>query len=352
MAASRLRITQVVTNDNFAGTERYVTEVTNELARRGHDLVVVGGKGDSMTELLEPGVTWSAGGTAPDAVRALIRGGRRDIMHGHVAKSDFVVAAAAPFTGGARISTRHITAIRGYTSLARKLAQPVRRMLTCEIAVSRWTSDQLEAPADLVLLNGVRVEPDVDAPRTPTILVAQRLAPEKDTATAVRAFARSGLAAEGWRLVIAGSGDELPALQGLAVELGVRASIEFAGWVQDPTEWYRSSGMFLAPAPGEPCGLSILEAMAHGLPVVAASSGGHLETVGTVTSAALFDAGDDAAAARHLVRLAREPVGRAAYGAELRTLQRKCFTIDRHVDRLEQIYRDALPRRRRARRHS
>ena len=53
----------------------------------------------------------------------------------------------------------------------------------------------------------------------------------------------------------------------------------------------RAAGVLLAPRTDEAFGLSVVEAMARGLPVVAAGSGAHLETVGSVPGAALFRAG-------------------------------------------------------------
>ena len=331
----------MVTTDQFAGTERYVVEVSRRLTELGHE-VFIGGEPAVMARLLLPQVRWQPGSDAKQALRALLGGGRRDIVHSHLTKSDFVALMAAPVTGGKRISTRHITAPRGFTPLARCLAVLVRRLLAREIAVSAWTSGQLERPTDLVLLNGVRFEPDVEQPRRDVVLVAQRLTPDKDTATALRAWAGSGLAAQGWRLALAGAGEQRLGLEQLARQLNVQASVDFLGWLPDPSEYFRTAGILLAPAPTEPCGLTILEAMAHGLPVVAAGAGGNLETVGRHPQAALFPPGVDAVAAQHLVRLADDAAGRADYGRSLRDLQRQQFTLDGHVERLETVYRDAV----------
>ncbi len=263
-------------------------------------------------------------------------------------KADYVATATAATTRAARISTRHITVPRGHTAMARRVAPWVRRSLRAEVAVSEWTSQQLERPADVVLLNGVAVAPESTVVREDVIVVAQRLAPEKDTTTAVGAFAVSGLARRGWRLVIAGSGEEQATLQRLAVAHGVADSTEFRGWVDDVAQLYDRAAILLAPAPTEPCGLTVIEAMAHGLPVVAAAAGGHLETVGQHSGAALFTPGDVRAAADQLVRLADDPAGRRAYGESLRTLQRDRLTIGAHVDRLEALYRELAAGRRRS----
>lgn len=342
---SPMKITEVVTTDVFAGTERYVVEVSRQLARRGHSVTVVGGDPAPMIRWTEPDVRWLPGASTREAVRSLIRGGGCDVVHSHMTKADYVGAMTAPVTRAGRVSTRHITAPRGHSRAARALAPLLRRSLHAELTVSEWTSQQLERPADVVLLNGVRAVPDGPEHRERLILVAQRLAPEKDTATAIRAFATSGLAASGWDLTVAGNGDEQPRLERLASELGVAHRVSFPGWVDDVPALYDRASMLLAPAATEPCGLTVIEAMAHGLPVIAAAAGGHLETVGQHSAAALFEPGDAAAAARHLVRLADDPQTRRAYGSTLQALQRDRLTIEAHVDRLEAVYRDIARRR-------
>lgn len=335
-------MTQVVTTDLFAGTERYVVNVARELASRGHDVAVVGGNPAAMPLALGVGLPWRPGANTSQTVRSLLAGGRRDIVHSHMTKADFCAAAVSPVVGGRRLSTRHITAPRGFSPLARRLAPAVRRSLARELAVSGFVSRSLEVPADEVLLNGVYEIPTSKEPRARTVLVAHRLAPEKDTPTALRAFALSGLASRGWRLRIAGAGEDRAALEGLAEKLAITDHTDWLGWVDDSARLFRLEGILLAPAPSEPCGLSILEAMAAGMPVVASGSGGNVETIGQLPTAALFSPGDAAAAAGQLVGLADDDLARAAYGDELRRLQRKRFTLEGHVDRLEALYRRVL----------
>ena len=295
-----------------------------------------------MVRLLDAPVRWAPGASTGDLLRALARGGRRDVVHSHITKADYSALMAAPVTRGKRISTRHITTPRGYGRLAKVLAPVVRRALAREIAVSRYVSDLLERPSDVVLLNGVRPQAEVTEERQRFVLMAHRLAPEKDTRTGLRAWAESGLSDRGWRLVVAGAGQERSTMEHLAAELGITGSTDFVGWLADPTEAFRTAGIFLAPAPTEPCGLSILEAMAQGLPVVAAGSGGNPETVGQDPAAATFPPGDASAAAAHLVRLADDDDARRAYGTSLRRLQRAELSLDVHVDRLLEVYREVV----------
>ncbi|MEJ5915898.1 glycosyltransferase family 4 protein [Pseudokineococcus sp. 1T1Z-3] len=338
-----MRITHVVGTDHFAGLERYAVEVATEQARRGHDVALVGGKPDVVARLLSgSGVRLALGSSLPELVTALRTGRRRDVVHSHLTRADFAAAITRPATRARLVSTRHITAPRGHGRPARAVAPLVRRMLAVEVAVSEWTSAQLDRPSDVVLLNGVRRQDDVTRPREPSVLMAHRLAPEKDTATGLRAWAASGLGDRGWRLLVAGAGQDRTELEALAGSLGVGASTDFLGWVADVGAVFRSAGVLLAPAPTEPCGLSILEAMALGLPVVAAGSGGNVETIGQHPAAALFAPGDHEAAAGHLRRLADDERVRQRYGDELRELQRRELSLDVHVDRLQAVYEGVL----------
>ena len=337
-----MQIVHVVTTDNFSGLERYAVDVSGVLAARGHEVLVLGGSRKAMRDRLPPAVRWAPGATPVEALASLRSAGRVDIVHSHITKADFAAFAAAPWSRAARVSTRHINHSRGYSRWARFLARGVRRGLALEIAVSEFTASQLpEGPPDRVLVNGVADALEPTESRERTILIAQRLSAEKDTAVGIEAFARSGVAANGWRLVVAGRGEEEARLRQLAHDLGVSEHVDFLGWVDDVHELYCRAGLLMATAPAEPLGLTVLEAAARALPVLASASGGHLETVGTLPSAELFPPGDAAVAAAALARLTAEEGGRLEYGRQLRALQRRSFTLEDHVARLEALYLQA-----------
>ena len=100
--------------------------------------------------------------------------------------------------------------------------------------------------------------------------------------------------------------------------------------------------MLLAPCRVEGLGLTVLEAMAEALPVVAVGAGGHLETVGSVAGAALHPAGDSAAAATLLASLARDPQARDVYGSALQQAQRDRFTPEHQAAETAAVYREVI----------
>ncbi len=93
---------------------------------------------------------------------------------------------------------------------------------------------------------------------------------EKNVARLIRAFARLAAPA---RLVVAGDGPERSRLQALAGELELGARVHFPGAVHDPAPLYRSFDLFALSSDTEQMPLSVLEAMASGLPVAATDVG-------------------------------------------------------------------------------
>ncbi len=190
------------------------------------------------------------------------------------------------------VATRHFGVQRGRNSLVRRALAPVARRLDAQIAVSDYVARHIDG-ASVVVRPGVpdHVSPTPYAARDRVVLVAQRLETEKHTADAVDAFARSGLAASGWTLEVAGAGAEATRLRRRADEAGVGHSARWLGHRTDVADLMQRSRILMATCPAEHFGLTVVEAMSCELPVVAVGSAGHLETVGLVEGAALYATG-------------------------------------------------------------
>lgn len=104
----------------------------------------------------------------------------------------------------------------------------------------------------------------------------------------------------------------------------------------------QTPSILLAPALLEPFGLTILEAMSFGVPVIASASGGNSESVGLVPSAALFPPGDVVTFANLIDKLALDEQARRRISEEQLLLQRSKFSIESMCDQLEAAYYSAL----------
>ena len=262
-----------------------------------------------------------------------------DVVHVHMTASEVAGVVAALGSGAAVVTTRHFADGRGRTPLNRWVGRRAADRIDAQIAVSAYAAHYVEGRSTVVHA-GVRDRDELDpVARQRVVLVAQRLEPEKRTDLALDVFARSGLARHGWSLVVAGDGSLRSALQRQAARLGISASTRFLGHATDVQGMMTSAGMLLAPRPDEAYGLSVVEAMAAGLPVVASGGGGHLETVGAVAGAALFPPADVAAAGDLLAGLAADDARRADYGSELRDDQRRRFTLAAQERATDAVYR-------------
>lgn len=326
-----------IRSDAFAGVERYVAYVAPELHRRGWDVTVVGGDPQRMRAELGP-VRHLPAATTGTVLAQLMRLERPALVHAHMTAAEAAAASAHVMRRLPVVVTRHFPGPRGSTTLARFGARFIRASLAHQISVSRFVADSIGEPST-VLLNGVPV-----ADRTTTnelvVLVAQRLEPEKQTEVAIEAWARSSLRHRGWRMVVAGSGRQRAGLAQSISRLSLGDSVTLLG-MQSDTAWLMSHcSMFLATSPVDSFGFSVVEAMAAGIPVVAARGGAHTETVGKASNRWLFSAGDAGEAASMLDSLGRDLEARERYGNRLRAAQRQHLSLAVHVDQLEVIYRD------------
>jgi glycosyltransferase involved in cell wall biosynthesis len=131
-------------------------------------------------------------------------------------------------------------------------------------------------------------------PGEPHILVTRNLEPIYDIATAIRAFASVLERAPRARMTIAGSGPQRAELEQLATALGVSERVRFTGRL-DNSELpglYRTASVALNPSLADNMPISLLEAMASGVPIVSTNVGGIPHLVEDGKTAVLVVPGD------------------------------------------------------------
>lgn len=340
-----LRIVHAVRSNGFAGVERYVALLARTQQADGHHVRVVGGDPAQMAhELRASGVPLAPAATVIATARALDAWRGSDIIHVHMTAAEVAAVLAVRTVRVPAVCTRHFAQPRGTGWVGRTLVRRVvSRRIAAQIAVSQTVADGIDGVSTVVW-------PGVDAPvvvaraadRQRIVLMAQRLEPEKDTAVGLRAFAASGLARDEWRLLIAGEGSQRSFLETEAVRLSIGGAVDFLGRRSDMAELMASAAVLMATCPHEHLGLSVVEAMGAGLPVVAVGAAGHLESVGLATDAALFAAGNHEQAASQLAALATDAARRDSYAVRLREIQRARFTPRAQADGVERVYREVL----------
>jgi len=141
-------------------------------------------------------------------------------------------------------------------------------------------------------------------------------------------------------LWIAGSGSQLDELKRQAKRLGIASSVSFVGHLSadDVHAMMGAADLFVLPSRTEPFGIVLLEAMAHGLPVVASNVGGIPEVVPVDGDVQLVPIDDVEALEQAMVRALD-----VDFAASSRNRQHAMeFEWKRQVVRFESIYLDLL----------
>lgn len=137
------------------------------------------------------------------------------------------------------------------------------------------------------------------------VVVTRNLEPIYDIATALRAFALVCARHVDARMTVAGSGPERPALEALATGLGIAAHVRFSGRLDNAElpALYRSATAALNPSRVDNMPISLLEAMASGVPIVSTDVGGVPHMVDDERTALLVPPGDPQRMAAAILRL-------------------------------------------------
>ncbi len=300
--------------------------------------------------------------------RCFVREGVQ-ILHTHNASPHFYGAVGATLARaaarGARPRVIHTKHGRNQPDIPRKvLLNRVASALTDRVvAVSADAADvalRLERVAEnkvVTISNGVDTRAFCPAdPRAARALlgipeegfhvgVVARLAAVKDHATLLAAFALLRKERPDAQLTLVGDGPELAALRDRSRALDLAGSVHFAGVRRDVAAVLPAFDVFALASTSEGISLTLLEAAAVGLPIVATRVGGNAEVVLDGATGILVSPGDPGAFAAALGALARRP-SRAALGLAGRAHVERWFSVERMARAYQDLYAEVLHDRR------
>lgn len=292
------RLLFYTTSLSGGGAERVFVVLASELARRGHDVTMAFDfDAEENRAFLAPEVKVVVlGGRHHHSFPALIRllwRLRPDVFLTAIGGCDVKGILAAMLLG---LRRRVVASFHGYLAnepgrfgqIHFRLAWAWTRLAGATVCVSdglrrNVVEDWRGSPERCVrIYNPIAVrgtDPGLDAAalaaREPVVLAAGRLVPVKGFVFLVRAFAR--MERRDARLVILGQGPERAAIVAEATRLGVVDRLVLPGYVTAPWDWYARAGCFALSSEVEAFGNVVVEALAHGLPVVATPCDGPRE---------------------------------------------------------------------------
>jgi glycosyltransferase involved in cell wall biosynthesis len=183
----------------------------------------------------------------------------------------------------------------------------------------------------------VRLEPAADHPaRGPhedlRLIAVGNLYPVKNHQLSIRAVATLRERGIPVTLDILGRGQEEQSLRQLAAELQIADRVRLRGFCPDVRPHLAGCHAFLSSSLSEGMPLSILEAMATGLPVVASCVGGIAEVLDHGEGGLLFPSGDLPALVQHLERIYGDDAFRLRLGLEARRRVAARFSLEVTVE--------------------
>ena len=285
-------------------------------------------------------------------LKKLIRDQRVDLIHSHLFTANLWGRLAARVSGAPIVVTEHsVDAWKGWPHLW--LDRGLNPLTTHWVFVSRQVRDFYErrlgplGERATVIANGVAL-PERGAPpagrRPVTLATVGRLAPEKEQVRFVELLGdlhREGLPVRG---LIVGEGPQRAAIEQLVRARGLERIVELTGLVTSMEGLWAQVDLFCLTSSREGLPLTALEAMAHGIPVLATSVGGIPECVQEGVEGTLVPFGDWEKFRVQARRLIQDEALRRRMGQAGRARVENQFSERRMVERHHQLYANLLRR--------
>ncbi len=302
-------------------------------------------------------------------VRRLAGGFDAELVHANSIRAGIVLGLAGPRR---RATVVHIRDCLPPGTLATATMRLIAATATTIVANSRYTAASLlraaphahvevvHNPVDIQRWDPARIDRAQARELVPGVngrlllgVVAQ-LSPWKGQDTAIAAL--QGLAENGLdaQLVLIGSAKFVAnatrfdneryvgELRARIAHAGLEDRVTWLGEREDVPQLMRALDVLLLPSWEEPFGRAVIEAMAMGVPVIATNVGGPAEIIEDGREGYLLPPREPRAWAQAVARLAENPDLRAEMGRAGRASVARAFTIERHVEAMLAVYRDAV----------
>lgn len=170
------------------------------------------------------------------------------------------------------------------------------------------------------------------------MLTVGRLIPEKNQAALILAYAAAARHLPQARLLVAGDGPLRRELEGLVAEQGLAGRVRFLGTRPDVERLYRAADLFVLPSLREGLPVSLLEAMASEVPVLASAIPQHREVVEEGRTGWFCSPHDSESLAQAIRAVAARPAEAKAMARQARLEVRDRFSAQALAGRLQQLY--------------
>lgn len=352
-----MRILQICSARLIGGGERYLADLSNSLAARGHEVFVALAPGaplkDELFAVPQENVLFSRMRNALDIFSAFeladyVRRNRIEIIHAHLARDYPLAAFAARFAKKPFVLTRHVLfplskAQKFFLKNVGGIIAPSNAIAESLVKQNLFPPDKIE-----IIRYGIDVEHFSPAEKRSDehfiVGTIGHLAPIKGHDVFVRAAEIASKKRENIRFVIVGedkspSGKNRRELEDLIDRLDLKSKIELVGWTDDVRPFLQKFDLFVSAARAEAFGLVIVEAMLSGLPVIATGSEGASEIIEDGGNGVLVPNEDAETLAKAILELFDDEDKRERLIQNGQRHAREHFSLGKMVSKTEEFYR-------------
>jgi glycosyltransferase involved in cell wall biosynthesis len=367
----KIKVAHIIPTLSPGGAERVAVHIVTGLNRQRYEAVVVslsGRSGGELDRLLEQaGVEVRYLGKPPgfdyrmySRVHGVLRDSRPDIVHTHIQ----VLRYALP----SMLFLKHASLLHTVHNLAEREVEPrarwIQRYAFSHGVVPVPVAEQVAA--SLKRLYGIeqcRVIPNCipvhcyACPETPRgkwraregfgdqdilFVCVARFAPQKNHALLLRAFAQGPASDPNAHLVLFGEGALQDQLQDQAKDLGLGSQVHFLGLRADIPDALGAMDVFVLSSDWEGNPLSVIEAMASGLPIVSSAVGGVPDLFENGKEGILVQPGDVLGFSSSMAYLSRNREVRLSMGMAAARRARENYDVSSMVQAYEELYEDLV----------
>ena len=331
-----ISVAHLDTGSAFRGGQAALLGLARALAQRGLEQHIFSPAGSALAQRAsEAGLSSDSTGNL-QSLRKRLRG--FDIVHSHSGRAQNLAFCATVGLPIVRVASRHVAFQPNHPAIHR-----LKYSLTCHgvVAVSEAVRATLLragiAPEHIeVIPTGIEWPESLPPPAGHSGFVVGHLGAfthEKGQDVAIAAARLLAERMPNLRMILAGDGPLRPS--------AAPSNVMLPGHVENRAEFFEGLDLFIMPSRSEAWGLAALEAMAHGLPVIASNVGGLAEMIEDEVTGWLIPPGDASALAAAMERAVRDPQVLRAMGARARENARR-YSLHQTAARMEAFYRRLL----------
>ena len=366
-----MNILFATTHLNVGGITKYVLTLAGALKKRGHNIIIASSGGEFAGELEKFGIKHLYIGIntkselSPKIIFALkdvlkiIKDNNIEIIHAHTRVTQVVAYFASKLSKVPYIATAHgfykkrlgRSFFKCFGDKTIAISEPVRNGIIETFKIDPSNISTIHTGIDLARFSKVysdeeknRIKNKFGIKGSPVIGTIGRLSEEKGQIYLLKAF--KGVLEKGFpegNLVIVGDGRIKVVLKNYVFENKLDGKVFFLGTIKDTPEILAIFDIFTLPSIKEGLGLSLIEAMAAGIPSVATSVGGIPDLIKNNENGILVQKENELALLGAILMLLNNKDLADKFATEGKAFTKENFSIDAMAEKVEGFYKKMRP---------